>query len=346
MINKFRLENGEFAGIGALEIKSIPHISILESEYNSKTKEEIAYQYKLDMQSLISELYQDYKSDKCDISYELLWLTTPVENQTYKAAIRMYMCVRGISANEAELEKRIYGSLQLIRSSLVNNKYDIEESKFEELNEQINKCNTEKSVVLSKEATFDSAPDGIKSKINDLSDELSVGDTRGNEACHYSPSDDIIRMNPNYDNGEYAEVFRHEYGHFADSKLGDLSTSNEFINAMNSDMDQFNNNPELKNQMLDDLSSNSAIDDRCISDILSGSFNNDTGIMDRYRSEGADYWRHSNDYWDGTNGPEFARDRETFANMFSIYSGQGRDDSIAFLEKYYPNTTKRFKSYF
>ena len=152
MINKFRLENGEFAGIGALEIKSIPHISILESEYNSKTKEEIAYQYKLDMQSLISELYQDYKSDKCDISYELLWLTTPVENQTYKAAIRMYMCVRGISANEAELEKRIYGSLQLIRSSLVNNKYDIEESKFEELNEQINKCNTEKSVVLSKEA--------------------------------------------------------------------------------------------------------------------------------------------------------------------------------------------------
>lgn len=151
MISKIRLENGEFAGIGAIEIKTIPHISILESVYSNKTKEEIAYQYKLDMQSLISELYQDYKSSLCDISYELLWLTTPVENQTYKALIRMFMCVRGISASEMELERSINGSLQLIRSSLVNNKYEVESDKCEELQEQIKKCYIEKSVVLHKE---------------------------------------------------------------------------------------------------------------------------------------------------------------------------------------------------
>lgn len=152
MISKIRLENGEFAGISAIEIKTIPHISILESEYSNKTKEEIAYQYKLDMQSLISELYQDYKSSLCDVSYELLWLTTPVENQTYKALIRMFMCVRGISASEIELERSINGSLQLIRSSLVNNKYEVESDKYEELQEQIKKCYIEKSVVLNKEA--------------------------------------------------------------------------------------------------------------------------------------------------------------------------------------------------
>lgn len=151
MISKIRLENGEFAGIGAIEIKTIPHISILESEYSNKTKEEIAYQYKLDMQSLVSELYQDYKSAQCDISYELLWLTIPVENQTYKASIRMFMCVRGISASEIELERRINGSLQLIRSSLVNNKYDVEDDKCEELQERMKKCYTEKSVILYKE---------------------------------------------------------------------------------------------------------------------------------------------------------------------------------------------------
>ena len=205
--------------------------------------------------------------------------------------------------------------------------------------------------------TFLDAPDTMKSTINDLSSELTVGDTRqyidvhGNdidEACHYDPNDDIIRMNPNYDNDEYAEVFRHEYGHFADAKLGDLSTSNEFINAINSDINQFNgdNGYELKQKMLNDLSSNSAIDDRCISDILSGSFNNDQDIMNYYFQKGADYWKHDNDYWDGTNGPDFARERETFANLFSVYSGKERDESIAFLEKYYPNTTSRFKNYF
>ena len=107
-MKKIKLQNGEYVGIGALEITSIPHISILESEYSNKTKEEIAYQYKLDMQSLVSELYQDYKSSKCDISYELLWLTAPVENQTYKASIRMFMCVRSISASEMELENLLF----------------------------------------------------------------------------------------------------------------------------------------------------------------------------------------------------------------------------------------------
>ena len=130
--------------------------------------------------------------------------------------------------------------------------------------------------------------------------------------------------------------------------MGDLSTSDEFINAIDSDMRQFDGNSgyDLKQQMLNDLASNSAMDDRCVSDILSGTFHNDQQIVDRYKMEGADYWRHTNDYWDGSAGPEFARERETFANMFSVYSAKGRGDSIAFLEKYFPNTTARFKTYF
>ena len=203
--------------------------------------------------------------------------------------------------------------------------------------------------------TFADAPAGIKSTINDLSGELNVSDTRKyldengvlqEECCHYDPDDDVIRMEPGLDDGEYAEVFRHEYGHFADAKLGDLSTSDEFVNALNNDMLQFNGEEgfEAKQQMLDDLASNGAIDDRCVSDILSGTFNNDYGIMDRYKQEGADYWNHSNDYWNA--GPAFARERETFANMFSVYSANGRNDSIAFLEKYYPSTTAQFKKHF
>lgn len=127
MIKTTLLQNGEYAGICTLEITSIPHISILESEYSNKTKEEILLKYKVDMQALISELYQNYKlNDNNDISYELLWVTTPVENQTFKAKIKLFINVRVVNKSNDALKTSIQSSIQLIKNSLINNKYDVE----------------------------------------------------------------------------------------------------------------------------------------------------------------------------------------------------------------------------
>lgn len=115
MIKTTLLQNGEYAGICTLEITSIPHISILESEYSNKTKEEILFKYKVDMQALISELYQNYKlNDNNDISYELLWVTTPVENQTFKAKIKLFINVRVVNKSNDALKASIQSSIQLI----------------------------------------------------------------------------------------------------------------------------------------------------------------------------------------------------------------------------------------
>lgn len=127
MIKTMLLQNGEYAGICTLEITSIPHISILESEYSNKTKEEILFKYKVDMQALISELYQNYKLNyNNDISYELLWVTTPVENQTFKAKIKLFINVRAINKSNDALKASIQSSIQLIKNSFTNNKYDVE----------------------------------------------------------------------------------------------------------------------------------------------------------------------------------------------------------------------------
>lgn len=127
MIKTTLLQNGEYAGMCTLEITSIPHISILESEYSNKTKEEILLKYKVDMQALISELYQNYKlNDNNDISYELLWVTTPVENQTFKAKIKLFINVRVVNKSNDALKTSIQSSIQLIKNSLTNNKYDVE----------------------------------------------------------------------------------------------------------------------------------------------------------------------------------------------------------------------------
>ncbi len=127
MIKTLSLQNGEYVGIGTLEIASIPHISIIESEYNNKTKEAILYEYKADMQALISELYQKYRLNVNDISYELVWITSPVESQTFKSKIRLFVNVRAINKDKKSLKVHIESALQLIKSSLKNNKYDVNE---------------------------------------------------------------------------------------------------------------------------------------------------------------------------------------------------------------------------
>ena len=199
---------------------------------------------------------------------------------------------------------------------------------------------------------FENAPEGIKNLVNDLNDELAVGDTQayiddyGRIAygvCHYSPDSGSIFMNPEYDDEEYAEVFGHEYGHFVDDKLGDISSTSEFRTAMQEDMQKFlgQEGTTLKSKMLDDLASTDAIYDRAVSDILSGMFLNDEDIERRYMDEGVAYYSHSNEYWQ--NGPDNAVGKEFFANAFRIYSDGTRSDSAEFIEKYFPNISAEVK---
>lgn len=166
------------------------------------------------------------------------------------------------------------------------------------------------------------------------------------EASHYSPTNGVIRMNPRYDDDEYVEVFRHEYGHMVDHKCGNIAVSSEFTYAIENDLARFIQDPNLKASMLADLLTNDAQYDRCVSDILSGNFHNDPGIVATYEKERLSYYHHENDYWDGIAAPQKARELEMFANLFSVYSAQGRSDSIAFLEKYFPTATNEFKAWF
>lgn len=197
---------------------------------------------------------------------------------------------------------------------------------------------------------FNEAPDGIKKIVDNLESVLHVEDSEMYEngdgtfsyggSC-YSPTENIIFMNPEYDDEEYTEVFSHEYGHFVDAQMGDISTTFDFIFALDSDIDKILSN-DMKEQMLDDLASSDAFYDRSVSDILSGAFLNDEDIVMRYYDEGVPYYRHTNDYWE--YGPANACEKEMFANLFRIYSDSSRVDSKAFVEKYFPNACEQFKA--
>lgn len=197
---------------------------------------------------------------------------------------------------------------------------------------------------------FNESPDGIKRIVDNLESVLHVEDSEIYEngdgtfsyggSC-YSPTENIIYMNPEYDDEEYTEVFSHEYGHFVDAQMGDISTTFDFIFALDSDIDKILSN-DMKEQMLDDLAASDAFYDRSVSDILSGAFLNDEDIVMKYYDEGVPYYRHTNDYWE--YGPANACEKEMFANLFRIYSDSSRVDSKAFVEKYFPNACEQFKA--
>lgn len=136
-----RLVSGELIALGALEIVSIPHISIIDERENAI--ETIAEKYKKDINSMLEEVYQAYKSMSYsegyskDLSLELLWTTMAVKNQPYNAKIQLFIVVRAID-NDADLAIRSIATLiKICKSTLSLQKYEIRETEYSVLAESV-----------------------------------------------------------------------------------------------------------------------------------------------------------------------------------------------------------------
>ena len=102
-IKTLELNSGEFVGIGAIEVTSIPALSIVKDNYPQGA--DIENEYRQGFTNLLTELYQNYRTfssynENAETSFELLWLTEPVENQPFKAKIILYMILRSIARDQ------------------------------------------------------------------------------------------------------------------------------------------------------------------------------------------------------------------------------------------------------
>ena len=149
------------------------------------------------------------------------------------------------------------------------------------------------------------------------------------------------------DDDSYADIFRHEMGHFSDAQSGRPSLSAEFAQAIDADFFWYDPATEcgMKNLqgLLIDLKSSSAYYSHHYSDILSGVFKNNDVVISTWENNGDAFWGHKNEYWEGSKGPDHAVEREVFANLFAIYA-ENDIETVSFVEKTFPNTTFRFKS--
>lgn len=187
---------------------------------------------------------------------------------------------------------------------------------------------------------FDSAPDQVKAVVSEYGKNLVV-ENEYTGVSNYNRLDKVIRMEIDIDNDEYAEVLSHEFGHFVDNQMGDVSQQNEFKDAVQKDAAMYDRMSEegkaAFEDMLDNLMDTDAAFDRMVSDNLSAIFGNDPEIITRYWSEGASFYGHPDGYWARSGSKEC----ELFANCFSMLA-QNNSESCEFMEKYFPNTWEQF----
>lgn len=148
------LENNEAVALSVIEITSIPNLSIID---NNAEEAEIVKNYKKDMGNLLAEIYQNYKvqssmsGEEKDTALEILWIAEEVENQPYKAKIKMYLLVRSIEKSSEDAVKTADAIMRACQSALELQKYEYEERSMEEMTEKIKNIEASSVKALVKE---------------------------------------------------------------------------------------------------------------------------------------------------------------------------------------------------
>lgn len=152
------LESGEAVALQALEISSVPDISIIDSNADETA---VIDGYKRDMGNLLSEIYQNYKA-QCgvtgqnqDVSLELLWTTEEVVNQPYRAKIRLFLIVRAIGRTPGEASEMTFPVMTAFRSTLDLQKYEYRDMDEEELMGCVRAVDDSAVKALVKEETLE-----------------------------------------------------------------------------------------------------------------------------------------------------------------------------------------------
>lgn len=120
MVNTMELANGNFVTMAVAEVTSVPYFELYD-----KMLDRANYMNQVLFTQIISSMHRKSISDQT--SFEFLFQSVPVTNQTYKAQVKLYFIVRRIGANKIENEKAVTDILASIRIDLEEKNYVVEE---------------------------------------------------------------------------------------------------------------------------------------------------------------------------------------------------------------------------
>ena len=158
-ISTKKIASGETVALGAFQITSIPHISIIDDRPG--ITDEIIEKYKSEMMALLNEVYHSYKTISSasgyskDVSFELLWTTHEVLNQPFKAEISLFLIVRAIDTDNNSAIETVSSILDLFASTLSLQKYDYSEMTYSALEATIAGVSDKSIKAIVKEEKID-----------------------------------------------------------------------------------------------------------------------------------------------------------------------------------------------
>lgn len=130
------LTSGEIVAMQTIEVTSIPHFSIVATD--NETALQVVARFQLEFLGLLNETYQTFRSASVragfarDIALELLWKSTAVPNQPFRAGIRTFLSIRAIGPTEASARELVQPLVDLCHSTLELQKYEYEDLPAEE----------------------------------------------------------------------------------------------------------------------------------------------------------------------------------------------------------------------
>ncbi|WP_400206913.1 ATP-binding protein [Methanomethylophilus alvi] len=138
MISTIETDQGETVGISIVEITSIPSIKILPKPSGLTVNESIETVFKNDFARLLGEIHHvafhmvPGETGIGDASFEITWVTTPVERQLYSANIKLFVVSRMISKNMMETKSNLNAIERSLKTLLKNQTYDYKDISYGE----------------------------------------------------------------------------------------------------------------------------------------------------------------------------------------------------------------------
>lgn len=125
MENTLELANGNFVTMAVAEVTSVPYYELYD-----KMLDRANYMNQVLFTQTISSMHR--KSVPDQTSFEFLFQSVPVSNQTYKAQVKLYFIVRRIGASKVENEKAVNDILASIRIDLEEKNFVVEDFNSDE----------------------------------------------------------------------------------------------------------------------------------------------------------------------------------------------------------------------
>ncbi len=116
MVNTLELANGNYVTMAVAEVTSIPYFELYD-----KSLDRANYMNQVLFTQIISSMHRKAIADQT--SFEFLFQSVPVSNQTYKAQVKLFFIVRRIGAEQAENERAVVDILSSFQ-------VDLEEKNF------------------------------------------------------------------------------------------------------------------------------------------------------------------------------------------------------------------------